>query len=134
MSPITIITLLVLPIRIYNIYHILHEQVRRCSHIGALLFKIEAAVRARFTTRACTEEACKWNNYFMQKIEPCTVAGINSFSEQATEKKRRKYPNAVLQHHSNSLSDEKKMDLLTKMTKQTRCQLFCIRLNQLMML
>ena len=33
-----------------------------CSHIGALLFKMEAAVRLGYTKKACTSEACKWNN------------------------------------------------------------------------
>ena len=91
-----------------------------CSHIGALLFKIEAAVRAGFTKRACTEEACKWNNDFMQKIEPSTVAEINFFSEKTIEKRRRKHPNAVPQHHSNGPSDEKKKDLLTKLSKANK--------------
>ena len=30
-----------------------------CSHIGAMLFKIEAAVRAGYTKKSCTDEACK---------------------------------------------------------------------------
>ena len=29
-----------------------------CSHIGALHFKLEAAVRAGFTKKACTDVAC----------------------------------------------------------------------------
>ena len=32
-----------------------------CSHIGALLSKLEAAVRAGFTKKACTGVACTWN-------------------------------------------------------------------------
>ena len=29
-----------------------------CSHIGALLFKLEGAARAGFTKKACTDIAC----------------------------------------------------------------------------
>ncbi|XP_001624269.3 LOW QUALITY PROTEIN: uncharacterized protein LOC5503168 [Nematostella vectensis] len=37
-----------------------------CSHIGALLFKIEAAVRLGYTKEAaCTSKACTWNNDFV---------------------------------------------------------------------
>ena len=32
---------------------------KSCSHIGAILFKIEAAVSAGYTKKACTNEACK---------------------------------------------------------------------------
>ena len=40
-----------------------------CSHIGALLFKIEAAVRLGYTaTAACTSEACQWNVDFVKSI------------------------------------------------------------------
>ena len=32
-----------------------------CSHIGAILFEIEAAVRSGYTKNSCTNEACKKN-------------------------------------------------------------------------
>ena len=44
-----------------------------CSHIAALLFKIEAAVCSGFTRRSCTEEACSWNVDFVKKIEPAEI-------------------------------------------------------------
>ena len=37
------------------------------SHTGALLFKLEAAVRAGFTKNACTDVACTWNQDFVEK-------------------------------------------------------------------
>ena len=38
-----------------------------CSHIGALLFKLEAAIRAGFTKNACTDVAWAWNQDFVKK-------------------------------------------------------------------
>ncbi|KAJ8050601.1 hypothetical protein HOLleu_03864 [Holothuria leucospilota] len=40
---------------------------KSCSHIGAVLFKIEAAVRLGYTKAACTDMPCKWNNDFKGK-------------------------------------------------------------------
>ncbi|VDI18732.1 Hypothetical predicted protein [Mytilus galloprovincialis] len=39
-----------------------------CSHIAALLFKVEAAVRLGYTTKLCTELPCKWNADFVKKL------------------------------------------------------------------
>ena len=38
-----------------------------CSHIGALLFNFEAAVRAGFTKKAYIDVACTWNQDFVKK-------------------------------------------------------------------
>ena len=38
-----------------------------CSHIAAVLFKIEAAVRLGYTSVACTDEPCQWNACFVKK-------------------------------------------------------------------
>lgn len=56
-----------------------------CTHIGALLFKIEAAVRAGFTRRACTEEACQWNNDFKEKVTPAEISKINFYQSSSVE-------------------------------------------------
>ncbi len=57
-----------------------------CSHIGAPLFKVEAAVRAGLTKRACTDDACKWNVDLMKKIEPTEIAKINFYSKAAVNR------------------------------------------------
>ena len=38
-----------------------------CSHNGALLFKLEAAVKTGFTKKAGTDVACAWNQHFVEK-------------------------------------------------------------------
>ena len=40
-----------------------------CSHIGAILFKIEPAVRLGDNKQVSTDVACKWSNDFVKKIE-----------------------------------------------------------------
>ena len=59
-----------------------------CSHIGALLFKVEAAVRSGFTRRTCTEEACSWNVDFMKKIEPAEISRIKFYSKASVGYRR----------------------------------------------
>ena len=38
-----------------------------CSHNGALLFKLESAVRAVVTKKACTDVASTWNQDVLKK-------------------------------------------------------------------
>ena len=67
-----------------------------CSHVAAVLFKLEAAVRLGYTTKACTEEPCKWNQDFVKKIGPDPIAQISFYSDAKVEKslqrsKKRKF-------------------------------------------
>ena len=39
-----------------------------CSHIAALLFKVEACVRLGYTNLACTSRPCTWNQAFSKKV------------------------------------------------------------------
>ncbi|VDI18335.1 Hypothetical predicted protein [Mytilus galloprovincialis] len=50
-----------------------------CSHIAALLFKVEAAVRLGYTTKLCTELPCKWNADFVKKVQPAPVKDIQFY-------------------------------------------------------
>ena len=74
--------------------------------------------------KACTDTACNWNNYFMQKVEPSTVAEIQFFSEQSREIRRKTYLNAVPQATSAGPSHEERMDLLTNLSKLKRMPTF----------
>ena len=64
-----------------------------CTHIGALLFKIEVAVRAGFTRRACTDEACLWNDDFKENITPAELCNINLNSAKSIENFKEKQSN-----------------------------------------
>ncbi len=39
-----------------------------CSHIAAVLFKVDAAVRLGLTERAVTSVACMWNKCYKEKV------------------------------------------------------------------
>ena len=39
-----------------------------CSHVAAVLFKIEACIRLKIASRSCTELPCVWNQAFSKKV------------------------------------------------------------------
>lgn len=63
-----------------------------CSHVGALLFKIEAAVRVGVTKKICTEVACQWNNDFIKKIHGVPVSDILFYKDETKQIERNRSP------------------------------------------
>jgi len=57
-----------------------------CSHVGALLYKIEAAVCLGYTAEACTDVPCAWNQNFVAEVQPARVTDINFYRVEAKEK------------------------------------------------
>ena len=54
-----------------------HRIGESCSHIGALQFKIEAAVRLGYTAGlACNSKQCKWNDDFVKDISGMKIKDI----------------------------------------------------------
>ncbi|XP_071119026.1 uncharacterized protein [Haliotis cracherodii] len=49
-----------------------------CSHIAALLFKVDLAVRAGLTSKACTSDACKWNSAYRKELHPSPISEVQS--------------------------------------------------------
>lgn len=43
---------------------------KTCSHVGALLWKIEHAVGLGFTEKSCTDEQMQWNKGATRNLEP----------------------------------------------------------------
>ena len=56
------------------------------SHVAALLFKVEAAVRLGYTRCGCTELPCYWNNDFVKKVKPAPVHCIQFYKKSANKK------------------------------------------------
>jgi len=56
-----------------------------CSHVAAVLFKLEAAVRLGYTNKACTDVACSWNASFVGKVQPAPIANIELSRKQRSE-------------------------------------------------
>lgn len=47
-----------------------------CSHVAAILFKIEVAVKLGLIKTSSTSEACKWNKTFREKVSSLLVIQI----------------------------------------------------------
>ena len=47
-----------------------------CSHIAALLFKIEAAVKLGLTAASSTSKACQWNATYRQSVDPIPLCDL----------------------------------------------------------
>ncbi|XP_033740302.1 uncharacterized protein LOC117327441 [Pecten maximus] len=57
-----------------------------CSHIGALLFKMEAAVRFGYTRSTCTDESCLWNQCFTKDVQPAPISDIKFYKQAAKDR------------------------------------------------
>ena len=76
-----------------------------CSHIGALLFKIEMAVRLGYTQVAVTDKPCSWNNDFVKKIEGERIENINFYKSKKPVVKK----NAKKRYHDSTKSEQNKI-------------------------
>ena len=78
-----------------------------CSHVGALLFKIEASVRLGITSVACTSVACEWNNVCVKTVEAVQIKDVTLYSSEAKEKLKEKKkplsPHSTLEEESTLL-------------------------------
>ena len=57
-----------------------------CSHVGAMLFKLEAGVRLGYTSSACTDVACIWNECFVKNVTPAMVGDIKFYKAASKER------------------------------------------------
>ena len=60
-----------------------------CSHIAAILFNIEAAVRGGCMSSVCTYDQCQWNACFVKKVEAAPVARMNFYKDPVKQRLRR---------------------------------------------
>lgn len=88
-----------------------------CTHIGALLFKIEAAVRSGYTRKSCTSEACKWNNDFVKKVKGKPISKIKFYNAKATAKVRKRKNRKKNASVSLPPSWQDKKNLLVKLSQ-----------------
>ena len=67
-----------------------------CSHILALLFKLDAAIRAGFIKKACNSDvAYMWNQEFVKKIKPDKIANIKIHSQKAIDNSKSSEPKTI---------------------------------------
>ena len=53
-----------------------------CTHIGATLFKIKAAVRSGFTKRTCTNDPFRCSDDFVKKMKPAEISNIKVYNSE----------------------------------------------------
>jgi hypothetical protein len=70
-------------------HNILFRLGETCSHVAALLFKIETAIRLGYTRQTCTDIPCAWNQTFVKKVQPAAVCDIEFYSENAKKRVKR---------------------------------------------
>jgi len=95
-------------IKMYCFDIIYYRLGETCSHVAALLFKVEAAVRLGYTTPACTDVSCRWNNCFTTKILGTQVSKIKFYDPKAKSNiqqgKQRQFAPASTQEQNQLLS------------------------------
>ena len=81
---------------------------KSCSHIGALLFKIEAAVRLGYTaTAACTSKPCTWNDDFVSDIAGVKIKDVIFY--------KGKQNSATSIYGSTGLTNQSQTELLERL-------------------
>ncbi|KAL3880031.1 hypothetical protein ACJMK2_032303 [Sinanodonta woodiana] len=65
-----------------------------CSHVAALLFKVEASTRLGFNQVSCTSVPCQWNQNFTKKVSAATLKEI-SFQKLRCDNFHNKIPTTV---------------------------------------
>ena len=65
------------------IYSLLFRLGETCSHVAAMLYKIETAVRTGMTNVTPTDLPCQWNQNFTKSVTPAPISKIQFYSEEA---------------------------------------------------
>ena len=60
-----------------------------CSHVAAVLLKVEAAVRFGLTSKACTDVPCQWNQKFMKGVNQAPISQIQFYSKKSKGKLKK---------------------------------------------
>ena len=79
-----------------------------CSHVGALLYKMEAAVRLGYTSSACTDLPCKWNSCFVQNVQPSPVANIRFYKQEAKDRLKKSSKKLKTMHQPATTMEQEK--------------------------
>lgn len=57
-----------------------------CSHVAALLFKLEAVVRLAVTAQTPTDLPCVWNDFFVANITPAAIKDIKFYRDDVVQR------------------------------------------------
>ena len=59
------------------------------SHVAAVLFKVEEAVRLSLSSKAYIDVLCQWNQNFKKYVNPAPIAQIEFYSKKAKRKLKK---------------------------------------------
>nr|XP_047137738.1 uncharacterized protein LOC124814271 [Hydra vulgaris] len=76
-----------------------------CSHVAAVLYKLEAAARLGIISQTPTDLPCQWNQNFTKKIEPSQISNIDFYSTEAKKKVTNKFKHNHLEPTSIAKSN-----------------------------
>ena len=66
---------------LYKLCNTLFRLGEVCSHVAALLFKVETACRLGYTEPSCTSLPCRWNNDFKTGVSTHLISYGPSISK-----------------------------------------------------
>lgn len=66
-------------------------EARVCSHVGAVLFKVDLAATLGYTRHACMDEAAKWNRGTKENVVPAALSNIDFTMERGASTSTRKH-------------------------------------------
>ncbi|CAG2244518.1 unnamed protein product [Mytilus edulis] len=81
-----------------------------CSHIAAVLFKIELGVRYGVTQKSVTSEECKWNKVFRKQVDVSSIMDI----QHLMNSNRKKKLECVIPSSKDPLPDKAVLESLSK--------------------
>ena len=90
------------------VYFVHFRTGETCSHVGALLYKMEAAVRLGYTSSACTDLPCKWNACFTQNVQPSPVADIRFYKQEAKDRLKKSNKKLKTIHEPATMEEQNK--------------------------
>ena len=98
-----------------NLRVIFHRLDETCSHMAAILFKVQAAVLMGMNTIAGTSKACTWNQAFRRSVTPCKVQDMDI----SLSGKKRKLASLTATPITAEVQEQMKSELL-KFSKEHR--------------
>lgn len=97
-------------------------KTRVCSHIGALLWKVDMAVSSGMTGTSCTDQAALWNRGTKRNVEPVLLEEMNFKLQKQTVDPEKEVPKSTrkFRHFGND------RELMNHIGSQPFCDLFNI--------
>ena len=87
-----------------------------------LPFILEAAVRAGFMKKACTDVACTWNQDSVKKIKPDKIANIKKYPQKAMDNSKKSKPKTISFSGTNDKPKNENIDLFLSRLSKLECK------------